>query len=240
LKHQVLAASFGAALITLTSLAGAADSQESWLKLGVGVFGKDEKSTYGNFEVGSRLGDHYQVRLGVNGAPFKTFAGSGFNVRHGGSDVELFGSYRADKGTPFEVGAGIDLPNTPSRTSAVFTYLGKVGLAQAKGFDLWVDGYGFIGDDPISMLGLGMAFDVARDLKLEASGGFAAAGNNSVDTSSGTPNRVGVYSFGLSYLQGKSKYSIALTDQSGWTTAMAASPTLAGSLGVRISYEVKF
>ena len=237
-------AAIAAGMTLMACVSNAQVESGAWAKLGAGLFTNDEKAVYGSFEVGSSLGRDFRVQLGGTASPFHRFDLGTSSVRYGGRDLELLGTYKVSKILPLELSLGIDQPWTPARTDTALSYRALATLPTGKQAKWWLTAYGIAGADSIAMVGTGASLAVGHGLELMASGALPVQGNNSVSPSSGNRDRLGVYSVGLgvpsSFCRYQSLVEIAITNQVGWTTGMAATPTIGGFPGVRVSFEVRF
>lgn len=229
-------------LITLVTAmtAAAHGAEDAWLKIGGAGFGKDEKSVYGSVLVGKTLDKHLRFQLGATGAALKTFNGDEFSVRHGGSELELLGTYAFDA-SPVELSLGVSQPRTAARSATMASWKVLINGQENQGLKLYGDAYGVAGKDSISMVGGGALYRFSSGMSLDISGAFCIGGNNSVNTTTGANNRQAVYLIGLLFpVDANAKVGISITNQLGWTTGMSATPALGGRPGLGASYEVKF
>lgn len=227
--------------LVAASSAMASDAQAG---IDIRAFGGNEKLGYLNLSFGTALGEDTDWHVSLLGTYAKraTFVASTFSVAHGGSDMELLGTY-APKGLPFTVSIGAAVPSTPSRMNETdCTYRAQVNAIDRNGLQLYANSYGALSVTPLLIAGVGGSYKLGA-AKVSASVGTPFHGSNSVNLTTGLPDRVTLYSvgveWGLHFLK-DDQLSVSLTNQVGWTTGMQATSTLGGTAGVAVAYTVKF
>src|SRR2546421_14966 len=81
----------------------------------VRAFGGDEKQAYGTVEIDGGFGNGFGFVLRSSFSSNRTFHGSGFDIRHGGSDFEGMVRYAIPQMPGFAIEAGASLPSTPAQ-----------------------------------------------------------------------------------------------------------------------------
>ena len=229
---------------SLFALAGASYGDNTQLGADVRSFGNNEKLTYLSVSASQALCGCGDLWLQLDGTFSKrtTLPGNGFTIAHGGSDVELLASY-FPKQYPIGLSLGVALPNTSSRSAETdITYRAAYYIVKRDGAQVSIDSYGVATVSPLFIVGMSGSYQLGAT-RFRASLGAPVRGNNSVSILSGQPNRVGLFSVGAEWKIGAIKgdcFSLAVTNQLGWTTGMAATPALGGNPGLSLAYTVKF
>lgn len=206
----------------------------------VRIFGAQEDVTYGTLQLGYGLHDDFDMMLRGSLAETKGFAGPGFTIRHGGTDVELLGKWRPRSYPHAAFTLGLSAPDTPAQNSVYLTAqalyqrpLGSHVVAHfaAKGV--------FVKDDPIVGIGGGGSLRLSDTLQLVADITGIVSGNNTRSVFTGGKMRREVWGFALRFRPHSNSndltVDVGVTNGTGGTTGFSLTPGLSGSAAVYVS-----
>lgn len=219
------------------------------LKLNGRFFGGDEGMTYGTLELAFGLQPEWGAGIRGSFGRFKTFQGNGFQVRHGGSDLEAYVRYAPALASGLAITGGVSLPNTPAQDQAFAT--GSVVYAlpiEASGSKFYIGARGVFRSDS-TIVGIGGGFDAGLGYGLHLVGDVTGivSGDNTYSTATGTLQRRAVWGVGLRYqtpTMSRELYDLSLeagvTNGIGGTTGFSLTPSLGNSIGIYAGVTVRF
>jgi hypothetical protein len=210
------------------------------LKVGVRSFGGDEKQTYLDLGVSEKLPHNLKVELLGSFARWTAFNGNTVSIEHGGSDVELLGTWEAPNDA-YSLSAGLADARTPARTESMGTFRGDYAVFKLGPNRVAVEAFGIWSTDPLVLAGGTYRYQGGK-WDLTASCAVPVDGDNTIDTSTGNRTRQAVYDAGIDLDPWGKRYSlrVGVTNQVGWTTGTMSTAALGNAIGFEAAVTVRF
>jgi hypothetical protein len=230
-----------ATLVCLSAQLFAQSSDNVTLNASLRSFGGDEGLEYLNVAAERSIAQDFKAQILADFSRQGIFTGSTFLIKHGGSDIEFLGTY-APKGKPYEFGLGLGVPNTPERSEGLMTYRAAYKVLNEGADRLSVQSFGVATPNPLFIIGAEDTYKMGH-IEFTAFGGGPISGTNTVSTNTGFQEKAVLYSIGVNYYlshQELSSVRVAITNQLGWTTGMAATASLGGTPGIEAEFKVRF
>lgn len=208
-------------------------------------FGGDEKTGYGTAELSFGLQQGWGAIIRGSFAGFRTFHGPGFDIRHGGTDIEGLVRYAVPTIPNLTIAAGASIPNTPAQDSPFLTSEIIYGIPN-QGVDLYIGAKGvFRRDSTIAAVAGGFNAHLAEGFSVVGDITLPFTGRNTYSTSTGANQRRAIYGAALRYMPTtttREQWSIDLgvTNGTGGTTGFSLTPALGNSVGVFAAATVRF
>ena len=209
------------------------------------AFRGSEGLAYGTFELNGGLGHGLGVILRGTFANTSTFNGSGFKIRHGGSDFEAMIKFAVPELPNVAVELGVALPNTPAQKKAFGT--GQVVYEYYAAPVRLYAGARAVTSNNATLAGLcgGISVEVGRGFDLFGDATWVVGGQNTYSTSTGALQQGSIYGFGARYSppgEGRNRFSIeaGATNALGGTTGMSLTPSLGSNVGFFAALQVRF
>ncbi len=195
------------------------------LQMGARVFRSSENRTYWQADLAYGLNDTttVEVRGGLTGK--SSYAGDGFTIGHGGSDVEVLARFYAPK-SAFEVGCAV--PNTPAQNKACLTAQGQWECAY-KSATFVLSPKAVLKQRPLLGIGGGIVVDIASGFSVIGDATALVSGRNTISPLTGEIANTGVWGAGIRYAAQGFSVEVGATNGLGCTTGLSLTPGLGGS-----------
>ncbi|MBL8088083.1 MAG: hypothetical protein JNM85_08465 [Chthonomonas sp.] len=208
--------------------------------VGVSVLGKTESNAYGTLKLSRSVGNGMAVDLMGTMGSRKRFAGTGFAIRHGGSDIEL--RLRRETDGNASGSLGLAIASTPAGRSAPFLTLS--GETRMAGNDKTSVSLVLRAATRVSssLYGTGFRADTKlNNMDAYFEGLWVSGSENTYSINTGKREQRAVYRLGVRpQLGGKLKFELGVTNQLGRTTGMSLTPGLGKGLGGYVELTTRF
>ncbi len=200
-------------------------------QMGTRVFRSVENRTYWQADMGYGLNDAttIQVRAGLTGKA--TYAGDGFAIGHGGSDVEVLARFYAPK-SAFTLGCSI--PSTPGQNKPFLTAQGQLERTY-RGVTFVLSPKAVLKQRPFIGIGGGISIDLAAGFSVIGDATALVVGHNTISPLTGDYAQTGIWGAGLRYNAKDLAVDLGATNGLGCTSAMSLTPGLGGSTAYYVS-----
>jgi hypothetical protein len=203
-----------------------------------------EKTVRGDLGYSYGVTDHFEVDGTASLSKWNTeTTPGGTTVRSGGTDEELALKYKVDSVIPVSAQVGLSYVHTPAQTDRLAATLGaSAEYAPQPGLRFYANPRAVLLDkNSIVGFGLGASLRVVEGIDLIGDWTPILAGQNSIDTQTGTRSRGQLYSVGLRFRKfvPNGTLDVGVTNAVGSTTGDSLTPTVGDSpsLFVRASYR---
>jgi hypothetical protein len=220
-------------LVNLTT-PGVLEQGDQSTRLDLRAFQQDEGIGYGEVELGFGLGHRLEADFkGVFGSRGSHGIAGGGSIDHGGSDGEVQLKYRLPFAIETSVQAGVALASTPAQDGRLSATAGlSVFYPLASRVKLYVNPrVAALDHNSLAGIGVGTEIELSGNLSLVGDWTPLVAGDNTVNTTSGSRDRAQVYSAALriSRVAQDTFIDIGYTSATGGTTGFGLTPGLGGS-----------
>lgn len=209
------------------------------LTIGVTSLGAKESRTSGYLGLSKVMPNGTTAQLHATLGSKKTFAGNGFNIRYGGSDIELrLGRNVSDTTKIF---GGLAVADTPSGKSRPYLSFGaSTELYKNTGMSLTAVGR-MVTRTESQLYGVGARIDVPmKQVHLYAEGLHVSGSANTYSITNGSSQQRPVYRLGLSSNWRGHDFEVGFTNQTGRTTGGSLTPGLGKGVGFYGEFKVRF
>lgn len=220
--------------------------QNSWsLRADARLFGSSEKTVYGGLQLDAGVGNGFAVTLRGTAANFKSFDGTGFTIRHGGSDIEALVKYAVPQSNGLMIAAGGSLPNTPAQNK-LFGVVEAAYRFPTREADFYLGGKEVFRKEALAGIFGGVDFRVAPGFDVVGDVTVPVTGHNTYSTDTGSLARRVVYGAAVRYSPaGNSKTTpftvdVGITNGLGATTGFSLTPALGDSVGLFIAVGIRY
>jgi hypothetical protein len=211
----------------------------------VRVFGGSEKQAYGHVELNAGLEKGFGVVIRSTFSKFSTFNGAGFDIRHGGSDIEGMLKYSVPSMPNLMIAGGISLPNTPAQNQAFGTAEAVYGFPTANA-TFYLGARGAFRQDS-SIVGISGGFDARLGQGMDLVGDVTGivSGRNTYSTNDGGLQRRPVYGVALRFSpqttsRQQLSFDVGITNGIGGTTGFSLTPSLGNSFGFMLGATLRY
>lgn len=218
------------------------------LKLEGRFFGGNESNSYGTLEFDLGLQPEWGFGLRSSFGKVKGFAGPGFLIRYGGTDVEGFVRYKPATLMGLSLQGGLSVPNTPAQDQAFATAAinYELPLQNTQGAAFYVGTRGVFREGS-NLIGIGGGFSASLGMGLDLVGDFTGivTGQNTYSTTTGQRIRTAIYGVGLRYQTPSAglydiSWNAGVTNGYGGTTGFSLTPGLGSSVAFYAGLSVRF
>lgn len=244
MKHRIFRGTSGrsSAPLLLVLAAGSAIAAPSGgidAQVGISRLGAEENNTYLHLGLSKKLSEGYRAEVLATFGSRKTYNGTGFAIRYGGSDAEL--RVHCEKNAQIQGYLGGAYASTPAGKNRLHAVAGaKLKLVETEtgGLDLVAR---TVSRSKSTLVGVGFsAHWKSPTYGVSAEVLAVTGGPNSYHEKTGAKQRRPVYRLGVNRaLKDGTVLELGITNQMGRTTGASLTPGLGKGVGLYLEAKVK-